>query len=652
MDLVNTLETISSNELDLSNFDADLYDIYRDGKPFVPIEQFLEDDYYFGKIAKDLYPENKNDLVDIFDPRNTYLEIILAGAIGWGKTFLACIGLSYMIGQLSAYNNPHKWLGASPTSPLVFINMSINAKKAKEVIFTRVKSMIDVSPYFKEKFPRNRRLIDSCEWNVNTELTGTRSGQQIHFKSGTGESLSALGDDIYGGACDELNFFRIIEKSKRAFGDTFDPAQKLYDTVTRRMKSRFMAGGLPLGKLFLISSAQIPEDFIERRIDESKEDGSFGNTVKVIKKSQWEGKKGVFVGGNPVYGDRTFRVEVGSSRRSSRILDQYNVKIGEVAVQDIQDIEGKVLDVPIELYQDFYRDVEGSVRDFGGYVTRAIYPFFPDAEIIYSAVDEGYKHPWSSIQTTLQDGSYIVKDSMLEEEIKVGKPTGKLVPIFHPKKPRYWHGDIALSGDAFGLSIVHVAGWKQVRTGPNTIEDKPVIMVDLMLRIVAPRGGEINFGNVRSILYQMQQLGFYLRSGSLDLKLMSADFIQIVKTRGLDCAHLSVDRDLEPYQVLKDTFYDGRMIMYDYEPVLIELSRLEKTQDKIDHPFDGSKDISDSLAGATYQAFKHELGASQEMLRARLPVTNKPEHKPTLKKVMRDEAEQMRQDWGGGKFIK
>jgi len=561
-----------------------------------------------------------------------------------------------MVGQLSAYNNPHKWLGASPTSPLVFINMSVNAKKAKEIIFTRVKSMIDASPYFKEKFPRNRRLIDSCEWNVNVEETGTRSGQQIHFKPGTGESLSALGDDIYGGACDELNFFRVIEKSKRAFGDSFDPAQKLYDTVIRRMKSRFMAGGLPLGKLFLISSAQIPEDFIERRVDEAKADGSLGKTIKLIKKSQWEGKKGVFIGGKPVYSDKTFRVEVGSSRKSSRILDTYNERIGEVTIEDYDDIEGKVLDVPVELWTDFYRDIEGSVRDFGGEVTRAIYPFFPDAEIIYSAVANSiesapdiwhkYEHPWSSLQTTLQDGSVLVKDRLFAMDDK-----GVWRPKFHPSKPRYWHVDIALSGDAMGLAIVHVAGWKQVRTGPDTVEDKPIIMVDLLLRIVAPRNGEINFGNVRSILYQLQQLGMYMKFGSLDLKLMSADFIQIVKSRGLNADHVSVDKDLTPYQVTKDCFYDSRMIMYEYEIATTELSRLEKAVDKIDHPLDGSKDVSDGLAGATFNAFNAELGASPEVLRARLPVINQPEYKPTIKTVLKDEAEKMRLDWGGGKEV-
>ena len=58
MDVFDTLKSVSNNELSLDNFDSDMYDIYRDGKPFVSIEQFLEDDYYFGKIGKDLYPEN------------------------------------------------------------------------------------------------------------------------------------------------------------------------------------------------------------------------------------------------------------------------------------------------------------------------------------------------------------------------------------------------------------------------------------------------------------------------------------------------------------------------------------------------------------------------------------------------------------------
>jgi len=646
----DTLHDINRLEFSVGAMDADLYGIYKEGRPFVDIEQFLEDDYYFGKIAKDLYPDNKPDLIDIFDPRNNYVEVILAGAIGWGKTFLACIGLAYMIGQLSAYTNPHRWLGASPTSPLVFINMSVNAKKAKEVIFTRLKVMVDSSPYFKERFPRNTRLIDSLEWNVKQEEVGTRTGQQIIFKPGTGESLSALGDDIYGGACDELNFFRIVEKSKRAFGKSFDPAQKLYDTVSRRTKSRFMSSGLPLGKLFLISSAQLPDDFIERRVDEATKDGSLGRTIKYIKKSQWEGKKDVFLSGIPVFSNKTFRVEVGSSRKTSRIIDEYDVKQETVIKKEDFTITGKVLNVPVELWQDFYRDVEGSVRDFGGEVTRAIYPFFPDAEVIYDAIDSELVHPWSRQDTTLQDGSRLIIGSLFE----VDEETKKWKPKRHPKKARYWHIDIALSGDALGLAVVHIGGWKQVMIAPNVFEDLPIIEVDLMLRVVAPSNGEISFGNVRAVLLNLKNHGMYLRFGSLDLKTMSADFMQIMRTKGVPCDHLSVDKDITPYTITKNAFYDSRMMMYEYEPVLTEFSQLEKNSEvnKVDHPPQGSKDVADAVTGATFQAFNHELKLSADEIKARLPHMKRAKSKDQIRQRLQDAEEEMRDFVGGNITVK
>ncbi len=643
------IDNIYYQELDVSTFDSEYDEIYRNSEPFVSIEQFLDDDYYFGKIAKDLYPDNRPDLEDIFNPEKNYIEIILGGAIGWGKTFLATIALCYMIGQLSAYLDPHRWLGASPTSPLVFINMSINAKKAKEVIFTRVKTMMDSCPYFNEQFPRNRRLIDTLEWNIKKEETGKRGGQQIIFKPGTGESLAALGDDIYGGACDELNFFRIVEKSKRAFGETFDPAQKLYDTISRRMKSRFLSGGVQLGKLFLISSAQIPLDFIEKRVREAEANGSLGDTIKYIRKSQWQGKKGVFVAGKPVYSNKSFRVEVGTAQRSSRLLDKVIVKTGEVIpiVKDESSIKGKIITPPIDLWSDFYTDLDGSIRDFGGEVTRAINPFFTSVEPIYESVNNNLQHPWMSEHTTLQDGMRLVV-----EKLFIKDETGKWRAKRHPKKPRYWHIDISLSGDAMGLSIVHCAGWKQVRSYTE-VEDLPIVETDLMLKIKPPRGGEINFGNVRAILYHLQSHGMFLRYGSLDLKLMSADFMQIVETKGLQVAHQSVDRDFTAYQVLKDCFYSGRMKMYAYPPIIDELIKLEKRERKIDHPADGSKDVSDSLAGAVFNLFEKELKMSPKAMEALLPSRGDTIKKDSsMKKRVSEETENFRKLIRGGKIVK
>ena len=589
INLAHILDEVNRNELSISSLDDELKNIYIDGKPPVTIEQFIEDDYYFKRIAKDLYPDNLPDLLDIFNPKKNYIEIILTGATSIGKTFMASIAACYMIYQLSCFINPHKWVGSSTTSPIVFINMSITATKAKNVVFSRVKSMIDQSPYFCDKFKRNRRLNDTLEWKIGTSYEEKRSGQIIKFIPGTGDSLSALGEDIFAGIGDELNFFRIIQQSKRSQEGEYDPAQRLYDTISRRIKGRFMKSGLTLGKFFLLSSAQYPDDFIERRVKEAEEDGSLGNTIKIIRKSIWQAKRDVMITGYPVFSKKTFRVEIGTSKRGSRLIDEYDRKTSEVKqVIEPSVAEGKIINPPIDLYDDFFRNIEGAVRDFGGETTRAIAPFFTDVSVIYDAIKQSlYTHPWTREETTLRDGSQLEIDRLFErEKDKEGNATGKWKPRYHSEKARYWHGDLAESGDSAGLSIIHIAGWRQIMDSQGKTEDRPIFMADLMLRINPPPGEQITFSDIRIVLFILRDHGMYLYKGSCD-SFQSTDFLQIMESNGLVCDKLSIDRDVAPYTVLKDAFFDRRIIMYNYEPVITELIRLERNKDKIDHPPNG-----------------------------------------------------------------
>jgi hypothetical protein len=645
-DFTKTLETVKNSELALKNFDIDLHEVYRDGRPPVSIQQFLDDDYYLGKAGKDIYPDNRPDIEDIFDPEKNYAEVILAGSIGWGKTYLVCLGLCYMVYQLSCYVNPHKWLGSAPTSPIVFINMSVTQVKARTVIFQRLKNLVDQSPYFKEKFIRNMRLKDTLEWSIEQQELGSRSGRQIIHKPGTGEGLSALGDDIFGGVIDEANFFKVVEKSKKAVdGGVFDPAQSVYNTVSRRMISRFMGGGKMLGKLFLISSATIPDDFIERRISEAEEANQLGTSVKVIRKNWWTGKRDLDKIGKPkAYGDKRFRVEVGTAQKNSRILDSYDQKTGDIKeVVPDDECTGKIIKPPIELWYEFYRDVDGGVREFGGEVTRAVSPYIRDVELIYDSAtrgrEKGLEHPWSAEETTLADGSHLMIEHMFEKVDVINDNTGEVRKKWqlkrHPKRPRYFHVDIALSGDALGLAVVHQVGWKRVFRGFGIEEELPVFEVDLMLRVKAPAGGEINLGNVRAVLFDLKQHGVHLRLGTFDHRAMGADSLQILQSRGFEVDYLSVDRKREdknddPYEVLKDTIYDARLDMYYYTPAIDELTRLEKTPDKVDHPARGSKDVADALAGAVFNAFMDTLHSSPSRLDGALPSVIGEEEKDTL----------------------
>jgi len=630
MDQVDILTQQSLNRINTFGFQLERVgkqerEEYRGGMVPVDIEQYLEDAYYMGRVAKDLYPENKPELLDIFDPENNYIEVIFTGGTSIGKTFMACIAVTYIIYQLGCYADPHKWIGGSSASPIVGINMSINATKAKNVVFSRVKNMMDGSPYFRERFCRDMRLSDKLVWRISQTAAdiAQRTGGTIEFVPGTGDSLSALGDDIFFGVGDELNFFRIIEKSKKAREERYDPAQKLYDTISRRMKGRFSAGGLPLGKFFLLSSAQYPDDFIERRIRESEADGSLGTTVKLIRKSVWEAKRGVFIQGKSVFSDKTFRVEVGSSRRGSRILDTYDRETGVVTAPECSDIEGKIVTPPIDFWDDYVRDIEGAVRDYDGETTRAVSPFFPDQTLLYEAEFDELKHPYSKFETTLRDGAILLQDVLFIPEMdEEGKQTGRLRLRRHPKSARYFHGDISYKNDEYGLAIVHIGGWMQVMHPTlRTLVDRPIIETDLMLRIVSPYGGEIQLDDIPLLFLRLRSLGMYFGFGTFDLRLLSKHTVQRMQAKAFKVDYLSMDRDLAPYQNLKEAFFDNRMRMYKFERDLVieELGGLERQGDKVDHRPGSDKGLADALAGAVYNASQFEVRHSPEAINAKLP---------------------------------
>jgi hypothetical protein len=82
----------------------------------------------------------------------------------------------------------------------------------------------------------------------------------------------------------------------------------------------------------------------------------------------------------------------------------------------------------------------------------------------------------------------------------------------------------------------------------------------------------------------------------------SAEFHQILKDKGFETAIRSLDRTPEGYQILREAMIEGRISLIRHSRLENELIHLQRdtTTGKLDHPPDGSKDISDSLAGAVW----------------------------------------------------
>lgn len=564
--------------------------------PPVDIETFVKDPYYLGNTCDNLYPKLLEDLIELFS--GDYHECIFTGSIGYGKTFAASIGVCRVLYELSCLKNPHKTYSLAKDSNISIVALSVNETLATKVVFENIATKLTSSPYFKEQFPfevtKKEMRFPNSIWIASRATTDT----------------SALGLNTIGCLLDETNFIASKSSKYEKFGVT-DHAETIYNSIKRRMKSRFEKQGKLPGMLFVVSSKKTSDDFTARRINTSKTDPQ----VFVRDYPLWGVKP------EDYYSAKKFWVVVGNEQTPSRIVrtEEEKNNIEPLLPEDVL-----LSEVPEDFLSDFEKDIEGSIRDLLGQSTVAIAPFIQRREKILEAIDESRNHPFSvGSYDPSKPGSFLW-DTMVgphkERDMVGGGSTVRMRPLVSPTAPRHIHIDPSLRGDATGITMAHIAGWKDVRrrTDDNReyLERAPIYYVDFMLQVIPPVGDEIVLGEIRRLIYDLSAHGYLITCISLD-SWQSADTMQQFKQRGYQTLMVSVDTSLEPYENLKTALYENRVAMYGYEPILKELRQLEKDnkKKKIDHPAKGGKDVSDSLAGALFTLSTQQTSAPLPILR-------------------------------------
>ena len=171
---------------------------------------------------------------------------------------------------------------------------------------------------------------------------------------------------------------------------------------------------------------------------------------------------------------------------------------------------------------------------------------------------------------------------------------------------RFVHVDLAKSQDACGFGVGLITGEKWVERGIGKDihnELKPIIRMELVLRIVAPKNGEIDIAKVRGIIYQLADFGCEFEMISYD-SWQSTESVQTLKHECYNADTYSVDIDATAYEETKMALYDDRLICYEIPMLKKELGSLEKNEKtgKIDHPAGSSKDLGDVVAGVVHHA--------------------------------------------------
>lgn len=553
----------------------------------VSMDQFLSDEYYLGQSTQTLYPRIREDLCESLGTHN-YREMVLTGSIGYGKTTFLSVAICRMLYELSCLRAPQLAYGLSPGSELVIALMSKSLHLSRTVMMSAVVDKIKLSPYFEEHFkPTYGREVTKFPGNIMMAV-------------GSCNSERMLGMNVVGGAMDEANF--MATKGQVIGGGTgggvkktvaqFDLAEKVYASLVRRIKSRFLKAPADLpGMMVLVSSAATMGSFTDRKIKDANNDP----TVFVRDYSAWDVKPESHFSGE------TFDIVIGSSSLRSRIVNP-----GEVLDVDwLKENGSRVISVPIEYVDDFKRDLENAIRDIAGISTHAISAFIHRIEKVDECISPRVVHPFSVDQYDYGKPGEFIWDRVCDRKkrnLRGGFEEDYWVPKLNPNALRYVHIDPSLSGDSTGLAMGHVDRWIEVvRRSPDGEEYSdvaPHIVIDLMLRINPPFGEQIFLPDVRRLVYELMSHGYQLCGFSCD-QYQSAEMIQQMKARGVRSGLLSVDSTTKAYDALKSSIYENRIEYYGYSHFLQELKALEynRIRGKVDHPAAGSKDVSDAVAG-------------------------------------------------------
>lgn len=163
----------------------------------------------------------------------------------------------------------------------------------------------------------------------------------------------------------------------------------------------------------------------------------------------------------------------------------------------------------------------------------------------------------------------------------------------------------------------HSDGWELDEASG---EKRHKIKIDLIERIgVEGIQQEVDISSIRERIYTLKAMGYNISLVTLD-QFQSKEMLQILKKKGIRAEYLSVDRTVDPYNMLKEAIYEQRLDIYYNDHLFRELVQLEEVQKgshmKIDHPKSGSKDLTDALAGCIYNIMDRTAYSSMGMMGA------------------------------------
>ena len=578
-EVLKILNQLSSG--DSSSYNALLLEDY-DEIP-VDIETFLHDPKYLGNGLIDeegrftVYPYWVNTLKKLFPDSLKpvqYNTLALTGAIGIGKSFMAVLVMLYELYRMMCLKNPYTYYKLQPIDKITFAVMNITLEASRGVAWDKLQQLLQTSSWFMERGTISGNT--NVEWNPPKGIELIAGSLPRHI----------LGRAVYCAFLDEVSFQpnQDVEKQK-------EKAKELVNAASRRMQSRFMRGEHNPTILIIASSKRTEQSYMETFIQQRKELDS--KTTYVVDEPQW-------VIRNDKLSNRYFKVAIGNKFLASEVIP-LNATPKDINIY--RDRGFNILDVPFGYYEQFREDIDKSLQDIAGISTTSSSRYISGVRL-KETKNLQLKNPFE--QDIIEVGNGLDDTSQYSDFFNLENVSQNM-----KEKPLYIHLDMSISGDKTGIAGVWIKGSKPHKEGEPDSRDG-LFQLAFSVAIKAPRGHQISFEKNRQFIYWLKEQGFNIKGVSADT-FQSYDLLQALQARNFNTEIISVDRLTDriclPYQFFKNVIYEKRIDMYDSTLLTEEIIGLERNNNsgKVDHSPTGvnSKDISDAVCGALWNASKH-----------------------------------------------
>lgn len=554
------------NQLSGQEFEEIPVDVYEfvTSEEYCGLKELSEHQYSLVKAMSQIY--KKETLLSLYGDeekaeerwKQTYREVIMQLGKGSGKDFTSTVAVSYVVYLLLCLKDPALYYDKPKGDSIDIINIAINSDQANRVFFKNFVERVRNNPWFENKYEEKQ---GSIEFDKN-----------ITVYSGHSEREAFEGYNTLLVILDEISGFALESNSGNQNAKT---APAIYDMYKASVTSRFAQ----FGKLVLLSFPRFEDDFIQQK----------------YKDAVWgvPNEHGI----RPMLGEmevieRTATLKVDPELPDGTPGNEFEIKWDEdhiiryaypytFALRRPSWEVNPTKDLQTDYALDFYRNPGDALGRF------ACKP---------SNLKDGFFKRGDKIENAFRTVNGV------DEE-------GVFHPQFTPKPDTtyFMHVDLAQKHDHCAVAMGHIDRWIEYNIGSSGIKEYlPLVKIDAVRYWTPTKDKSVDFKEVIDYIKKVRREGFDLKLVTFD-RWNSHDTMQDLERNGIKTGMLSVGK--KHYDDFLITMYDDRLIGPKVNLLIKELGELRQvikgSKVTIDHPRKGSKDLSDAVCGAIWNAIAH-----------------------------------------------